>query len=222
MNNSTQQNKHFNALVVTSALMITCYLTANIMAVKLVEFYGVTWFDAGTITFPIAYMLGDILTEVWGFKVARKVIYLTFICNIILVCATYIGTLLPAPSYLNNINESYATIFTYTPRILVASLFAFIFGSISNAWSMEVIKQLTRGKWLFVRTIASSAIGYIFDTVLFVIIAFAGRVAVKDMISMIIAQYIVKLIIESLFATPVVYAIIDFVRNKAGVEKHAN
>lgn len=217
MKNQEQKTHKFDFLIIISALLITCYLTANIMAVKLVEIYGITWFDAGTITFPLTYMLGDVLTEVWGFKTAKKVIYLAFVCNIILVFATYIGTFLPAPSYLSDINNAYTLIFSYTPRILIASLVAFILGSLSNAWSLDAIKKITGGKWLFVRTILSSAVGYIFDTVLFVFIAFFGTVAWNDMFSMIIAQYIIKLVIEAFFATPIVYMIIDFVRVKAGV-----
>lgn len=216
MRNNKQKIYKFDFLIVISALLITCYLTANIMAVKLVEIYGVTWFDAGTITFPLTYMLGDVLTEVWGFKTAKKVIYLAFICNIILVLTTFIGTLLPSPAYLSDINNAYALIFSYTPRILFASLLAFILGSLSNAWTLDMIKKITGEKWLFIRTILSSAVGYIFDTVLFVFVAFLGIVSWQDMISMIIAQYIIKLVIEAAFATPIVYMIIDFVRVKAG------
>lgn len=208
----------FDFLIIITALLITCYLTANIMAVKLVEICGVTWFDAGTITFPLTYMLGDVLTEVWGFKTAKKVIYLAFFCNLILVLATYIGTFLPAPTYLSDVNSAYKMIFSYTPRILFASLIAFILGSLSNAWTLEAVKKVTGQKWLFIRTILSSAVGYIFDTVFFVLIAFCGTVAWKDLWTMIIAQYMIKLVIEALFATPIVYAIIDFVRKKAGVE----
>lgn len=208
----------FDFLIIITSLLITCYLTANIMAVKLVEIFGVTWFDAGTITFPIAYILGDVLTEVWGFKTAKRVIYLAFICNLILVLATYIGTLLPGAESLGDVNEAYSLIFSYTPRILFASMLAFIFGSLSNAWAMEFIKKITGKKWLFVRTITSSAIGYIFDTVIFVVVAFAGTVAFDALISMILAQYVIKLLIESFFATPFVYTIIDYVREKSGVE----
>lgn len=212
------ETKQFDFLIIITALLITCYLTANIMAVKLVEIYGMTWFDAGTITFPLTYMLGDVLTEVWGFKTAKKVIYLAFLCNLILVVATYIGTLLPGPSSLSDINNAYAMIFSYTPRILFASLVAFVLGSLSNAWTLERVKKITGEKWLFLRTIGSSAVGYIFDTVVFVIIAFAGTVGWNDLMTMIIAQYIIKLVIEAIFATPIVYAIIDFVRVKAGIE----
>ena len=104
------------------------------MAVKLVNIKGYSWFDAGTIIFPLAYMLGDVLTEIWGYKVAKKVIYLTFICNIIMTTFTYIGVFLPSP---NNLGNAYNTIFAFTPRILIASLVGFLAGELSNAKTME-------------------------------------------------------------------------------------
>lgn len=203
-------------LVVVAALTVTCYITANIMAVKMVEIGGKAWFDAGTITFPLAYMLGDVLTEIWGFRTARKIILLTFVCNFILVVCTYIGVFLPSPEYMSEVTEAYSVIFTYTPRILTASLIAFVAGQLSNAWVMAAVKRITRGKYLFVRTITSSAVGYIFDTGVFVIIAYTGTALPEDIVSMIIVQYIAKLAIEAVFSTPLAYGAVAFLKRKAG------
>lgn len=211
-----EKNRSFNWLTILSCLMVACYLTSNIMAVKLVDIGGITSFDAGTITFPLAYMLGDVLTEIWGFKTSKKVIYLTFLCNIFLIFFTYIGLFLPTPDYMADIDNAYATIFSYTPRILFASLIAFLFGEISNSWVMEKVKQTTNGKFLFVRTILSSAVGYAFDTVIFVIIAFIGTVPAIDIISMITMQYILKMLIEALCSTPLAYGVIAFLKKKVG------
>ena len=205
-----------NWLAVVTALTVTCYLTSNIMAVKVVEIGGYAWFDAGTIVFPLAYMLGDVFTEIWGFKTARKVIFLTFLCNAFLIFCTSIGILLPSPDYNAEITEAYALIFSYTPRILIASLVGFLTGELSNSWVMTAVKKLTKGKYLFIRTILSSAVGYIFDTVLFVIIAFAGTAPTKDIISMIVVQYVVKLLIEAVFATPFAYGAVAFLKKKVG------
>ena len=89
----------FSPLVVIAGLMVACYLTSNVMAVKLLSVCGITIFDAGTITFPLAYMLGDVLTEIWGFKTARKVIWLTFFCQVFMAVFTFIGTTLPYPDF---------------------------------------------------------------------------------------------------------------------------
>lgn len=207
----------FSWLVVITALMVTCYLTANIMAVKLISVFGITLFDAGTVTFPLAYMLGDVLTEIWGFKTARKVIFLTFVCNIILMLATTIGVFLPSPQSTADIAEAYNTVFSYVPRIVIASLAAFLGGELCNAWFMVKIKQMTKGRFLWMRTIGSSVLGYIFDTVVFVLVAFVGTVPAKEIFTMITAQYFAKLIIEALSGTPLAYAAIAFLKRKVGV-----
>ena len=214
MNKQVLENpaKNQDNLIIITALMITCYLTSNIMAVKLVEINGHSWFDAGTITFPLAYMLGDVLTEIWGYKTAKKVIYLTFICNLIMTLATYIGVLLPGASYLSKVNNAYEVIFTYTPRILIASLIAFLLGELTNAKVMEQIKKATKEKYLLIRTILSSMAGYIFDTGVFVILAFYGTCKLGDLFTMIIVQYFVKVIIEAILATPLAYLIVGYLK----------
>ena len=181
------------------------------MAVKLISIFGLTWFDAGTITFPFAYMLGDVLTEVWGFKTAKKVIWLTFFCNILLVVATFAGVWFPYPDYIAETANAYAIIFAYVPRIVLASLIAFLGGELLNAWVINKIRE-NRRKLLWVRTIGSSMVGYLFDTIVFVLVAFAGTAPVRDLIFMIVVQYIAKLLIESLGATPMVYAIINYLK----------
>jgi uncharacterized integral membrane protein (TIGR00697 family) len=202
----------FNPLVVVAGLMITVYLTANVMAVKLIDVGGVVLFDAGTITFPLAYMLGDVLTEVWGFRVAQKVIWLTFFCNVILVCATAVGALLPSPEHLKEIADAYAVVFAYVPRIVFASLLAFLCGELSNAYYMEKIKRRTRGKRLWMRAIGSSMVGHLVDTLLFVFVAFWGTVPLVDLFFMVAAQYVLKLTAESLCGTPLVYAAVHVVK----------
>ena len=88
-------------LMIVTALFVTLYLVSNIMAVKVISLFGLFYFDAGTITFPVAYMLGDVLTEIWGFRTSKRVIYLTLVCNIILVACTQVGVWLPSPPYLD-------------------------------------------------------------------------------------------------------------------------
>jgi uncharacterized integral membrane protein (TIGR00697 family) len=211
----------FSPLVVVAGLMITTYLTANVMAVKLVEVWGVAVSDAGTITFPLAYMLGDILTEIWGFRVAKKVIWLAFFCNIILVAATSVGVLLPSPEYLQKTADAYAEVFGYVPRIVFASLLAFLCGELSNAYFMEKIKEKTMGKYLWMRTIGSSTVGHFLDTALFVCAAFGGTAAPSDLFFLIAGQYVLKLGAESICGTPLVYAAIYILKKRRGPEEGA-
>ena len=168
------------ALMAVTAIFVTLYLVSNIMAVKVIGLFNLFYFDAGTITFPFAYMLGDVLTEVWGYRTTRKVIWLTLLCNILLVLCTQIGVWLPSPDYLAETEAAYNTMFSCVPRIVLASLTGFLLGELSNAWLMERIKVWTRGRYLWIRTIGSSAIAYIFS----------------------------KLSIEVLFGTPMAYAAI--------------
>ena len=182
------------------------------MAVKVVGFFGLFYFDAGTITFPFAYMLGDVLTELWGFRTAKRVIWATFCCNIILVVCTQIGVWLPSPEYLSETANAYNHIFSYVPRIVLGSLAGFLLGELSNAWVMEKIKERMKGKRLWVRTIGSSMVGYLFDTLPFVLIAFAGVVSTRELIMMLLFQYFGKLIIEATMGTPMAYAAIHLLK----------
>ena len=199
-------------LMAVTALFVTLYLTSNIMAVKVISIFGLFYFDAGTITFPFAYMLGDVLTELWGFKTARKVIWMTFFCNILMVVCTQIGVWLPSPDYLAETEMAYNHLFSYVPRIVIGSLVGFLLGELSNAWLMEKIKEKTKGKRLWVRTIGSSAVAYWFDSLPFVLIAFLGVVSTHDLLMMIAFQYGAKLLIESVFGTPMAYAAIHGLR----------
>ena len=203
-------------LVVVAALFVTTYLVSNIMAVKVIGLFGLFFFDAGTITFPFAYMLGDVLTEIWGFRTTRKVILLTLLCNIMLVICTQIGVWLPSPDYLADSAQAYNAVFSYVPRIVIGSLVGFLLGELSNAWIMEKIKRRMNGRHLWVRTIGSSAIAYIFDSLPFVLIAFAGTVTTHDLIMMILFQYFSKLTIEVLFGTPMAYAAIYWLKRISG------
>ena len=199
-------------LIVVTSLFVTCYMVSNLMAVKVIGILDLFYFDAGTITFPFAYMLGDVLTEIWGYRTARKVIFLTFFCNIVMVVCTQIGVWLPSPDHLEGTARAYSTVFNYVPRIILGSLTGFLLGELSNSWIMEHIKKKTKGRRLWVRTVGSSIIGYMFDTVPFVLIAFLGVLTAREILLMIALQYVMKLGIEALFGTPMAYAVIGMLK----------
>jgi uncharacterized integral membrane protein (TIGR00697 family) len=159
-------------------------------------------------------MLGDVLTEIWGYRTAKKIIWLTFVCNIVMVLCTQMGVWLPSPDYLQTEANAYNTMFTYVPRIVIASLTGFLLGELSNAWLMDRIKRMTAGRWLWVRTISSSLVGYLFDTLPFVLIAFLGVVSTHDLLMMILFQYGMKVTIEAVFGTPMAYVVIRWIHNR--------
>ena len=204
----------WSPLVIITALMVCCCLAANIMAVKIMDVFGIALFDAGTLIFPFTYMLSDVLTEIWGFRTARKVILLTFLCNAILVGATALATLIPSPDYLADTALAYNTIFSYMPRIVAASLCAFLAGELVDSWLMVKIKALTGQGLLWVRTIGSSAAGLLLDTFLFCAIAFAGTVTARDLFVMTGSLYAAKILIEAVAGTPIAYAVIGRLRNR--------
>ncbi len=201
------------AFVIIAALMVTCYLTANVMAVKVIEVCGVSIFDAGTIIFPVTYMLGEVVTEIWGFHRARKLILLTFLCQITFAFFTWVGLHLPYPADMADMANAYAMVFSYVPRIMVASLVAFLAGELTNAYLMSAIKRRWGGP-LWVRTIGSSVLGYTLDTSLFVCIAFWGTVSSSQLLSMIGIQIGVKVLIEACASTPMAYALVALIRRK--------
>ena len=200
--------------VIVTVLFVMCYVVSNLMAVKVIGFFNLFYFDAGTITFPLAYMLGDVLTEVWGYKTARKTIILAFLCNLFVVICTQIGVWLPSPAYLDETANAYNTVFSYVPRIVVGSLTGFLLGELSNAWLMDKIKAKTKGKFLWVRTIGSSVVAYLFDTIPFVLIAFLGVLSTRDIVLMVVSQYLMKLCIEAFFGTPLAYAAIGVLKKR--------
>ena len=211
----TDRRSSHTPLMIVSTLFVTLYLVSNVMAVKVISIFDLFYFDAGTITFPFAYMLGDVLTELWGYRTAKKVIWMTFFCNIVMVACTQVGVWLPSPDYLAETSAAYNHIFTYVPRIVLGSLVGFLLGELSNAWFMERIKQKTKGKKLWVRTIGSSMIGYLFDSLPFVLIGFLGTVSTHDLLMMIVFQYFSKLAIEATFGTPMAYAVIHWAKSYA-------
>ena len=164
-------------------------------------------------------MLGDVLTEIWGFRISKRVIWTTFFCNILMVVCTQIGVCLPSPEHLGETAAAYDHIFNYVPRIVLASLVGFLCGELSNAWLMVKIREKTKGKHLWVRTIGSSAVGYVFDSLPFVLIAFAGTVTVRELLLMLAFQYCSKLLIETVFGTPLAYAAIRFIRKYVRLEE---
>ena len=145
------------AFVVIVAVFVTCLITANITAVKLIGIFGLV-FDAGTLIFPVSYIFGDILTEVYGYRVARRVIWLGFLCNLLAVAVIVAAGLLPAaPDF--EAQPAYERILGYAPRLLLASFLAYLVGEFANAFVLAKLKVATNGRWLCSRTISSTLVG---------------------------------------------------------------
>jgi uncharacterized integral membrane protein (TIGR00697 family) len=201
--------------VVVVAIFITCLITANITAVKLVSILGLI-LPAGVIVFPISYIVGDVLTEVYGFRMARRVIWLGFICNLIAVLAIWLAGIMPAAPFWKG-QEAYDTILGYTPRLLAASFLAYLIGEFANSIVLARMKVATNGRWLWSRTIGSTLVGQGLDSLVFVLVAFFGTIPLAGLIAAIIAQWLFKSIYEAA-ATPLTYLVVNALKRREGVD----
>jgi hypothetical protein len=191
------------------AAFVAVLLISNVASSKIL-LLGPFTFDGGTILFPISYIFGDILTEVYGYRRSRRVIWTGFGCAALLaVVLAIVGALPPAPGWENQ--EAYIAILGLTPRIVLGSLVAYFAGEFSNSYVLAKMKIWTQGRWLWTRTIASTVVGEGVDTLLFVGIAFYGALAPALLLSVMLSNYVFKVGLEAL-ATPVTYAITNFLK----------
>ena len=209
------EQRYYNRFVIVVAVFITSLLTANIIAVKLVSVFGLVM-PAGVIVFPLSYIFGDVLTEVYGYAQARRVIWLGFFCNLVLVVAVWIGQVLPAASFWDG-QAAYERILGYTPRLLAASFLAYLVGEFANSFVLARLKVATEGRWLWMRTIGSTLVGQGLDSLVFIFAAFWGVIPVAGMVSAVVTQWVVKSAYEAL-ATPVTYWVVGTLKRKEGVD----
>ena len=198
--------------VIITALFITCLITANIIAVKVVSI-GPFILPAAIVIFPLSYIFGDILTEVYGYRLARQVIWLGFLCNLIFVIFARVGQTLPSASFWTG-QTAYETILGYAPRLLLASFLGYLAGEFANSFVLAKMKILTRGRWLWSRTIGSTFVGQALDTSIFITVAFWG---VPSLPMMMLYHWVAKVSIEVVF-TPFTYAIVNYLKKKEMVD----
>jgi len=202
-------------LVIFIALFITCLITANVIAVKVISL-GPFILPAAIFIFPLSYILGDVLTEVYGYRLARRVIWLGFFCNLIFVFFIWLGQVLPAASFWEG-QESYQRILGYTPRLLAASFLGYLAGEFANSFILARMKIMTRGRWLWSRTIGSTIIGQGLDSSIFITVAFIGTASFVPI--MILYHWLAKTLIEAL-ATPLTYATVNWVKKKEAIDTY--
>lgn len=200
--------------MVISALFITCLIAANTIGVKWTHL-GSFALPAAVIVFPISYIFGDILTEVYGYRWARRVIWLGFLSNLVFVIFAWLGGLLPPAPFWSELQPSYQAILGYTPRLLAGSFTGYLLGSFANALVLSRLKIRTGGRFLWLRTIGSTIIGEGLDTAAFQVIAFAGTPYFTPVF--ILYHWAAKVAIEAL-ATPVTYAVVGYLKRQEGID----
>lgn len=196
---------------------VTVILCSNLIGVHKVSyveipFYGSFVYGAGVLFFPIAYLFGDILTEVYGYARSRKVIWAGFGAMIFASLMSVIVTYLPSASTMDPARQSaIEMIFGQTPRIVAASILAFWLGEFSNSFVLAKMKVLTAGRWLWTRTIGSTFAGEAVDSLVFYPVAFFGIWSNTLIFSVMIGNYFLKVLWEVL-ATPFTYRIVSFLK----------
>ncbi len=198
-----------------AVLFVTVLILSIIMAQKLFNFWGAT-FTTAIIVFPISYILGDVLTEVYGYAAARRIIWMGFIANVIMVLFIEIAVLIPPATVWPN-QVAFETVLHQVPRIVAASLAAYLAGEFVNSFVLAKLKILTNGRHLWTRTIGSTIVGQAVDSTIFVTLAFAGIMPVGVIVSIIWSSYIFKVVYE-IAVTPLTYIVVNYVKRIEGVD----
>lgn len=194
-----------------AAVFVALLLISNIGAVKLIEF-GPIITDGGAILFPLVYIVGDILSEVYGFKAARRVILTAFAVSILASATFYLVQLAPPASDWEN-QEAFESILGFVPRIVLASVIAFLVGQLLNSYVLVKIKKRTKERNLWLRLMGSTALGQFADTLIFCTIAFYGVITGIEFLKYLVIGYFYKSSIEYLFV-PITYQVIAFIKRR--------
>ncbi len=194
---------------------ITCLIVSNIIVVKTVQVFGLI-FAAANMIYPITYILDDVFTEVYGFKKARFVTWMSFLCNLIVVIFFTITIALPASSEFKY-QTDLVNILGNTPRVLCASFLSFVAGSLSNAIVLSKLKLVTKGKFLFIRTIASTLVGEALDCIIFFPFAMYGTISNDALFHVMINAFFFKVGLEIAF-TPITYFVVANVKKYEGID----
>ncbi len=214
MNKTGVENEHrgySGRFVVLVTVFVACLIGANITAVKLVVLRGLV-LPAAIVVFPLSYIVADVLTEVYGYAEARRVIWLGFLCNLLVVGAIWVGQVLPAAPFWDG-QASYERILGYVPRILLASFLAYLVGEFANAYVLARMKIATKGRWLWTRTIGSTLVGQGLDSLIFITVAFIGTIPLSALALAVVVQWLAKSAYEAA-ATPITYLVVGYLKRK--------
>jgi len=198
-----------------SALFVTSLIISNIIAVKIGAFDSY-FLPVAVILFPITYIIGDILTEVYGYSAARRAIWTGFTCNLVAVIAIYIAMKIPSAPFFEN-QKAFEQILGFAPRLLVASFVAYLVGQFANSVVLAKMKIKTNGKHLWMRTIGSTIVGEGLDSLIFITLAFYGVMPTSVIGGLIVTQWMFKTLFEVVL-TPVTYAVVGYLKKTEQID----
>jgi uncharacterized integral membrane protein (TIGR00697 family) len=192
-----------------AAIFCSLLLISNIGATKFIDF-GPIKTDGGAFLFPLTYILGDVLTEVYGFKAARRIIFTGFGIGILAGLTFWLVQISPAADGLEN-QAAFESILGFVPQIVAASVLAFLCGQLSNSWTLVWIKQRTNGNKLWARLIGSTIVGELVDTFVFTLVASLGRLNLSEFLNYLATGYVYKTMYEVILL-PITYRVISAVK----------
>ena len=200
-------------------LSVTILIVSNIASTKMFDFFGtgLVW-NGGVVLFPFAYVLGDAITEIYGFKKARNIVLLTIAMNLLTVLVLWIVQILPpGPGWENQ--AAYEAIIGFMPRIVFGSVTAYTISQILNSFVFAKIKNATKGRFLLLRAICSNLVSKLIDVMIFITIAFYGTITPYQFFGLIIIAYTSKIIFGTVL-TPVTYLLIKFMKKITGLDHY--
>ena len=205
-------SRYFVYIAVAFVLILTI---SDTIASKLIQ-VGPFVLSAAVVLFPVSYIFGDILTEVYGYRASRKIIWSGFVALIVMSVVYYLGQILPPASFWTS-QAAYETILGAVPRIVFAGIVAYFFGEFSNSYVMSKMKIWTEGRHLWTRTIGSTVVGEGVDTIFFYTVAFIGTISSSELLTVIGSAYLFKVAYE-VIATPITYAVVGWLKRTEGVD----
>jgi uncharacterized integral membrane protein (TIGR00697 family) len=204
--------KHLDLLI---HVFVVILMISNLVGSKITQI-GPFLLSGAQVLFPITYIFGDVFTEVYGYAASRRAIWIGFLASALLaVMGLFSVWLPPAPGWEDQ--EAFATVFNFVPRIIVASLIAYWAGEFSNAYVMAKMKVLTKGRFLWMRTIGSTVVGQLIDSTVVMFIAFAGVHSVGTILKLIASGYFFKVVYEAAM-TPATYAVVNGLKRLEGID----
>jgi hypothetical protein len=209
------KNKVSVLFMLAGILFATCLLISNILASKIMM-VGPWAAPAGVLIFPLAYIINDVIVEVWGYQKARLIIWAGFGVNVLAVLFFSVGIAVPAAAFWTN-QEAFAITLGSAPRIVAASLLAYLLGSFLNAFVMSKFKVLTRGKGFSVRAVVSTLAGEGADSLIFITVAFAGIFPLNSILTMIATQALIKTVYE-IAVLPLTIWVVKKVKEVEGID----
>ena len=207
--------RRFRYLDALTTTFVVILLVSNLVAQKVVRIGPVSTSGA-MLLFPITYIFGDIFTEIYGYAASRRAIWLGFFGTALLYAVSAIVIALPSDPQFHN-QQAFITVFGILPRILIASLIAFWAGEFANSYTMAKLKLITKGRWLWTRTVGSTVVGQAVDTTLVIVITFAGAFTPGKLFQIIWQGYLLKVAYEVL-ATPLTYLVVNWLKRAEHVD----